>query len=410
MMARKIHAYDETDTLISTVEITDPSVETADVTALFTLAEGDQRRFTLEDEPTDLITFGAPVKVSDPTFGGIVAVGETVTLVDMTTTGAPDPTLATTLTLDGADVSGDIVNGTYLVPDAVGQTLDFSQVASNFFGTLPAASVSRVVADGTGLIDQFPGTFGAWSLRNLSDDTTNVVRVRRDSDNAEQDFTAGEITNGTLVAFTGSANGDVSIWYSQDANARDGVQTTPENQPRLVEAGVLNTLPGLSSVPAMDFNERWFEVPVASGVNFTDYFFGFVVAYGGSNGNYLFAARTGGGTIFGGGGINVTENAFLIDGDPPIASYTSVITGDSNYFISAYTNVTNLRVRIYGTTYEVTPTGKNYNINPDSFFIGGENVDKSLKGFMAEVIVYNTDQTSNVSAIDQNILDYTGIS
>ena len=41
-----------------------------------------------------------------------------------------------------------------------------------------------------GLLDVYSGAAAAYSLRKLSKATTSVVRVRRDSDNAEADFTA----------------------------------------------------------------------------------------------------------------------------------------------------------------------------------------------------------------------------
>jgi len=48
------------------------------------------------------------------------------------------------------------------------------------------------------ILDIYGGAAAAYSLRSLSKDTIDVVRVRRSVDNAEADFTAREITNGTL--------------------------------------------------------------------------------------------------------------------------------------------------------------------------------------------------------------------
>ena len=57
----------------------------------------------------------------------------------------------------------------------------------------------------------------AYSLRNLKTSYTgSVIRVRRSVDNAEADFTADEITDGTLLAWVGntaSDNGFVTTWY-----------------------------------------------------------------------------------------------------------------------------------------------------------------------------------------------------
>ena len=48
------------------------------------------------------------------------------------------------------------------------------------------------------VLDQYTGAAAGYSLRRLSVNTTNVVRVRRSSDNAEADFTAAEVADGTL--------------------------------------------------------------------------------------------------------------------------------------------------------------------------------------------------------------------
>ena len=63
----------------------------------------------------------------------------------------------------------------------------------------------------TTLLDYYTGSAAAYSLRSLSASTTNVVKVRRSSDDTEQDFTAAEITDGTLLTFV---NEDVDIYTS----------------------------------------------------------------------------------------------------------------------------------------------------------------------------------------------------
>ena len=100
------------------------------------------------------------------------------------------------------------------------------------------------------LLDTY-STDTAYSLRALSSSTTNVVRVRRSSDNSESDFTADEITDGTLTTWTGANDGFVTKWYNQGTagSTYDGVQTTAANQPKLVSSGVVLTAP--NGQPAM---------------------------------------------------------------------------------------------------------------------------------------------------------------
>lgn len=89
------------------------------------------------------------------------------------------------------------------------------------------------------LLDDYPNTNGhSYSLRQLSSTVTNVVRVRRSSDNTEQDFTAIEITNGTLATFCGGSEGFVAKWYDQSGNS-DVLNFTALQQPKIfVEDGV----------------------------------------------------------------------------------------------------------------------------------------------------------------------------
>ena len=97
------------------------------------------------------------------------------------------------------------------------------------------------------LLDTYSAT-AAYSLRQLKTGVTNVVRVRRSSDNSEQDFTATEVTDGTLTTWTGANDGFVTTWYDQSGNGNNAPQTTASNQPRLVNAGVLETKNGLPTV------------------------------------------------------------------------------------------------------------------------------------------------------------------
>jgi len=78
----------------------------------------------------------------------------------------------------------------------------------------------------------------AYSLRNLGLGVTNLIRVRRSSDNAEQDFTETEITDGTLTTFCGSGNGYVTIWYNQK-DIQHASQNISTRQPKLVSNGSL---------------------------------------------------------------------------------------------------------------------------------------------------------------------------
>ena len=99
--------------------------------------------------------------------------------------------------------------------------------------------------------DQFGTPAAAYSLRDLSGSNPNVIEVRRSSDNAVQDFTASEITNGSLATWVGVGNdGFIRTWYNQ-TGTNDATQTTASAQPLIVDAGSLVLENGL---PASDFD------------------------------------------------------------------------------------------------------------------------------------------------------------
>lgn len=99
------------------------------------------------------------------------------------------------------------------------------------------------------LLDFAPGAAAAFSLRQLSSSYAGpVVTVRRSSDDAEADFTAGEVNDGTLAAWVGSGNdGFVKTWHDQ-AGSNDATNGTATEQPKIVNAGVLVTEGGKPAV------------------------------------------------------------------------------------------------------------------------------------------------------------------
>jgi len=109
-----------------------------------------------------------------------------------------------------------------------------------FFGLNDVAFLAAVSGPpSTLLLDLYPNAAAAYSLRQLRTGVTNVVRVRRSSDNTESDFTATQVSDGTLTTFCGAGNGFVRTWYDQSGNGRHAVQTTTANQPQIVSSGAV---------------------------------------------------------------------------------------------------------------------------------------------------------------------------
>ena len=123
-----------------------------------------------------------------------------------------------------------------------------------------------------GLLDAYSGAAAAYSLRNLSIlQNPYVVRVRRSSDGTESDFTATQVTDGTLTTFCGAGNGFVRTWYDQSGNGRNAEQTTTASQPQIVSSGSVvatNTKPAI----LLDGTNDHFNLPTfGSAANHTVY-------------------------------------------------------------------------------------------------------------------------------------------
>ncbi len=124
--------------------------------------------------------------------------------------------------------------------------------ATNSAGTGPSSTGVSVTAN-SGVLDQLSSSpAAAYSLRKLRFAYAgNAIQVRRSSDNATQNigFTAaGDLDTTSLLAFTGSSSAFVTTWYDQTGNGRDATQGTTARQPRIVNAGTLDTSNGRATV------------------------------------------------------------------------------------------------------------------------------------------------------------------
>ena len=108
---------------------------------------------------------------------------------------------------------------------------------------------------GSFILDDYPA-YAAFSLQKIkSDYSGSAIRVRRSSDNAEQDigFTvANVVDSAALLTFVSSGDGFVTTAYNQTGGT-NFTQTTANNQPKIVSSGSLITDPN-NGLAAMDFD------------------------------------------------------------------------------------------------------------------------------------------------------------
>jgi hypothetical protein len=108
---------------------------------------------------------------------------------------------------------------------------------------------ARPTAGAAFLLDTYSGSSAAYSAaRRLSSTYTgSLIRVRRSSDNAEQDIgytVANVLDESALTTFVGANDGFVTTLYDQSGNSKDATQATASNQHRIVSSGTIETISG----------------------------------------------------------------------------------------------------------------------------------------------------------------------
>ena len=237
------------------------------------------------------------------------------------------------------------------------------------------------------LLDAYPGAAAAYSLRNLSSSVTNVVRVRRSSDNAEDDFTAAEVSDGTLTSWVGAGNnGFVRTWYDQSGNGNDAGNAV--NQPQIVAGGAVNELNGK---PCITFNTNGTSTLVL--------------------GTRLTNVRS----VFEVLNINATQLTALnfLVGDTTNYDYhgggsTWLSPSDAAAVVRNGSNRINNSIENLTTTNRVSSQVLISMIHTGNAAAGRITEDRtlsgrSIRGNMQELIIYTTDQTANVASINGNI-------
>ena len=246
----------------------------------------------------------------------------------------------------------------------------------------------------SGFLYDYSGASVAYSLRQLGvfadGNEINVVQIRRSSDNNLQDFNTTQITDGTLTSFTGSGDGFVSAWYDQSTSENHATQTTLTLQPKLVSSGVVNLENGKPAIlydtsgsQTMTFNNRLTNNrSVFATVNPLTVASSYKQAIMGDSSTYNY---------LGGAGTQ-----WLISVSPAAVSQgNNFINGVSSDFKTT-NRVSNTQVLI--SMIHTTSTGISSRISQDRGL-----TTRSWQGNYQELIVYPTDQTTNLTAIDSNI-------
>ena len=203
----------------------------------------------------------APSISGVPTIAGTAKVGETLTATAASATGEPTPTTSWQWersdngTTGWASISGATSNTYTAVSADETKYLRVVQTETNTEGSDSAnsAATAQVAAAYIYLLDDYSGAAAAYSLRLLdSTYSGNAIKVRRASDNTEQDigFVDNELDTSSLESFCSGTDGFVTTWYDQ-SGSNNATQTTAANQPKIVSSGSTITEGGK---PTLEFD------------------------------------------------------------------------------------------------------------------------------------------------------------
>jgi hypothetical protein len=249
-----------------------------------------------------------------------------------------------------------------------------------------------------GLLDEYSGAAAAYSLRQLSSTYTgDSIRVRRASDNTEQDigFVNNELDTATLESFCSGTNGFVTTWYDQSGNAYNATQSTAANQPQIVSSGSVLTL---NSKPCISPNGTSDNLTFTTISSTTHY----ISVVGGETTKGRFLSTSSGYTSYIESGL--TNNRIRIGSVYNLSSRIlqtqkiltwARVTTDSNVYQNSVLN-TNATVSISA-------------LDLGQLFQNANDPSTSSDGKFQEIIIYTSNQNANRTGIEANTNTYYGI-
>lgn len=267
-------------------------------------------------------------------------------------------------------------------------------------------------------LDAYPNAAVAYSLRKLRVGYTgNAIRVRRSSDNTEQDIgftSAGLLDTSALLTFCGSGNGFVRTWYDQSGNGIDSTQTNLSSQPQIVSSGSVLTR---NSRPTMVFDGVNDKLATASALPINQIPMTMLtLSYITVNSNFYFIA---GGADFATGNGYQYATALLLNNY--YSEFKAVVSSPqaSEIYVTKSANHAILTNIVQGTTqylYLNGSLGGSKSIALASaastipLNIGGSSTNGAwFAGEINEVIVYPTGKVADVSAMNTNLNTYYSV-
>ena len=262
-----------------------------------------------------------------------------------------------------------------------------------------------------GLLDTYSGASTAYSLRQLSSTYTgSAIRVRRSSDNAEQDFgfVANVLDTASLLTFCGVGNGFVTTWYDQSGNGYNASTSTALNQPQVVASGAVIVENSKPSVKFDGSNDKLTGTTITGlgSTSFSVFTLSSGLSQAGTYAGLLNIGAVSTGMIIS-RSINNTGFALLQKNDviitsagtapatgylPKLFTATKEINVISRLFLNGVASTTSTAAAMIGTF-----TDANFDIGRTLSYA------LTLNGNIQEMVVYPTHQPTNRANIETNI-------
>ena len=262
------------------------------------------------------------------------------------------------------------------------------------------------------LLDQYSGNKVAISLRKVKCGYTGaLVRIRRSNDNSEQDIypvSGGvEIDTSAILSFVGSNSAYVVKWYNQSGFG-DAITVVSSQQARIVNAGTIERVNGkvavyadggdlyaIASLQLYTYNATFavsksntpfliVEHSVEANINDGFYF------YTSNNGPWLFRRTS----------VNYASGVANWAGTDQVITSLQYNSSGGVYYKNgtAQSNGT-----VTGSTLSNTQTTK------DLYILARNGPVAPLTGYFQELLLWDSDQSANRTAIEANINSYYSV-
>ena len=254
------------------------------------------------------------------------------------------------------------------------------------------------------LLDTYSGAAAAYSLRKLSSTYTgNAIRVRRSSDNTEQNigFVNNVLDTASLLTFCGAGNGFVTTWYDQSGNSKNATQSAAANQPQIVSSGAMLTTNGKNSIKFDGSND--FLATTGTPFSATENTL-IAVSKQDATGSYKRLFNIGNfsaGRYL--GSANGTDDMLAIFNNSTFTCSGGVAISQN---VSIMYNITTTGYLRNNGSQVNTVTASNSSYTSKNLFIGNDeqsNVGYFWNGIGQEFIFYPSSQSANVTGIESNI-------